>query len=111
MEEFGALPLVVPFGGWSRALSKQFAEDFEQECSPFQYALSTRAGTGVVIFSVDGIRAYDHVLRAAMLGRLERVPRTSAILPFARLSYAQPSTEKEEHKVVTKQRVANRVTH
>ena len=105
----------------ARTLAKQFAEDFEQECPPFQYALSTRAGTDCVghllravtdaspsatVLSVDGIGAYDHVLRAAMLGRLERMPRASAILPFVRLSYAQPSTyswfdEEGERKVVT----------
>ena len=32
----------------ARTLAKQFAEDFEQECSPFQYALSTRTGTDCV---------------------------------------------------------------
>ena len=98
----------------ARTLAKQFAEDFEQECSPFQYALSTRVGTdcvghllrAVTVLSVDGIGAYDHVLRAAMLGRLECMPRASAILPFVRLSYAQPSTyswfdEEGERKVVT----------
>ena len=103
------LPLVLFLpGGWSREhWRKQFAEDFEQECSPFQYALSTRAGTDCVghllraatdasptttVLSVDGIGAYDHVLRAAMLGRLECMPRAKAILPFVRLSYAQPFT-------------------
>ena len=45
-------------------------------------------------------------MRAAMLGRLERMPRASDILPFVRLSYAQPSTyswfdEEGERKVVT----------
>ena len=105
----------------ARAPAKQPAEDFEQECSPFQYALSTRAGTDCVVhllhaasdaspsatvLSVDGIGAYDNVLRATMLGRLERMPRARAILPFVRLSYAQPSTyswfdEEGERKVVT----------
>ena len=32
----------------ARTLAKQFAEDFEHECSPFQYALSIRAGTDCV---------------------------------------------------------------
>ena len=38
-----------------RTLAKQYMKDFEDECSPFQYALSTRAGTDCVV----------HMLRAA----------------------------------------------
>ena len=38
-----------------RTLAKQYMKDFEDECSPFQYALSTRAGTDCV----------GHMLRAA----------------------------------------------
>ena len=68
-----ALPLVVPSGGWSREHWRNSSEDFEQECSPFQYALSTRAGTDCVghllrattdaspsttVFSVDGIATF-----------------------------------------------------
>ena len=91
----------------ARTLAKQFAKDFETECAPFQYALSTRAGTDCVghmlraatdsdaaatVLSVDGIGAYDHVSRSAMLERLSRMPKARAILPFVRLSYGQPST-------------------
>ena len=62
----------------ARTLAKQFARKFDKECAPFQCALSIRAGTDCVghmlraasdrdpsatIFSVDGIGAYDHVLR------------------------------------------------
>ena len=90
----------------ARTLAKQFASEFEAECAPFQYALSTRAGTDCVghmlraatdsdpdatILSVDGIGAYDHVPRAALLGRLATMPRARDILPFVCLSYANPS--------------------
>ena len=87
----------------ARTLAKPFAREFEKECAPFQYALSTRAGTdymlraatdrdpSATIFSVDGIGAFDHVLRAAMLQRLERMPVARSLLPFVRLSYATPS--------------------
>ena len=91
----------------ARTLAKQFAAVFEDECAPFQYTLSTRAGTDCVghmfraatdanlnatIFSVDGIGAYDHVLRASMLGRLATMPGgVPGILPLVRLSYASPS--------------------
>ena len=79
---------------------------FEKECGPFQYALSTRAGTDCVghllrastdrdptstVLSVDGIGAYDHVLRSAM-GRLLQMPAARAILPFVRLSCGAPSS-------------------
>ena len=90
----------------ARTLAKQFAQEFEKECAPFQYALSTRAGTDCVghmlraatdrdpsatVFRMDGIGAYDHVLRAAMLQRLEQMPVARSLLPFVRLSYATPS--------------------
>ena len=90
----------------ARALAKQFMKEFEAECAPFQYALSTRAGTVCVghllraatnadpeatVLSVDGIGAYDHVHRAAMLSRLLEMPRARSLLPFVRLSYGQPS--------------------
>ena len=91
----------------ARKLAKQFREVFEAECTPFQCALSTRAGTDCVghmlraatdanptatILSVDGIGAYDHVHRAAMLAWLVRVPAARALLPFARMSCARPSS-------------------
>ena len=81
----------------ARTLAKQFVEVFEAECSPFQCALSTRAGTDCVghmlraafdgdpnmtILSVDGIGACDNVLRPAMLGRLVQMPGAREILPF-----------------------------
>ena len=43
------------------------------------------------VVSVDGIGAYDHIYRAAMLDKLSQLPTASAILPFVRLAYAQPS--------------------
>ena len=90
-----------------RTLAKQFAKAFEAECSPFQYALSARAGTDCVghmiraitdsdptatVLKVDGIGAYDHVSRAAMLQRLVNMEEGRAILPFVRLSYGSPSS-------------------
>ena len=91
----------------ARTVAKQFMEEFEAECAPFQYALSTRAGTDcvghllraatdadprVTVLTVDGIGAYDHVLRSAMLGRLASMPGARSLLPFVRMSYAQPSS-------------------
>ena len=90
----------------ARVLAKQFMKAFEEECAPFQYALSTRAGTDCVghmlraatdvntsltILSVDGIGAYDHILRSAMLVRFHTMPEAQSLLPFVRTSYGQPS--------------------
>ena len=44
-----------------------------------------------MIVSIDGVGAFDHVSRAAMLSKLHKLPGASAMLPFVRLSYAQPS--------------------
>ena len=45
----------------------------------------------LTLLSVDGIGAYDHVFRSSMLGRLLEMPRARALLPFVRMSHAQPS--------------------
>ena len=81
----------------ARTLAKQFAKDFESECAPFQFALSTRAGTdcvghllnaatdvnpNVTVLSVDGVGAYDHILRAAMMSRLARMLNAKAPSPI-----------------------------
>ena len=78
----------------------------EETCRPFQYALSTRAGTECVghlfraacdldpelcVLSIDGIGAFDNIRRAAMLRKLASLPKARAALPFVRLSYATPT--------------------
>ena len=90
----------------AKTLAKQFMKDVEQACSPFQFALSTRAGVDCVghavrvatdadhtatVLSVDGIGAFDHVFRASMLQKLLEVPRLRRLLPFVRKSYNAPS--------------------
>ena len=77
-----------------------------EACQPFQFALSTRAGTeapahalqaateadpDATILSVDGVGAFDTVSRLAMLRGLSRVPGASACLPFVRQFYTAPS--------------------
>ena len=81
----------------ARILARQFMGAFEKECAPFQCALSTRAGTDCVghllrastdrdptstVLSVDGIGAYDHVLRSAMLGETVADASSSSHLTF-----------------------------
>ena len=74
----------------SKTLARQFMTVVEETCVPFQFALSTRAGTDCVghairvatdanheaiVLSIDGVGAYDHVHRSAMLSKLLEVPR------------------------------------
>ena len=90
----------------ARTLAQQFGEELEKECSPYQFALSTRAGTECVshmiraatdmdptltILSVDEMSAYDLMRRQAMLSKLARRPKLRGLLPFVRMSYGQPS--------------------
>ena len=42
------------------------------------------------ILKVDGIGAYDHVLRSAMMGRLITMPQAQSLLPFVQMSYGTP---------------------
>ena len=90
----------------ARTLAQQFAPAFETACLPYQYALSTRAGAEALartlrlatetdpratLLSVDGVGAYDHVSRQAMLTALATHPTTAALLPLARSFYGAPS--------------------
>ena len=88
-------------------MAEVIGEEVDKACAPFQYALSTRAGTECVghlfryatdknpeqcVLSIDGVGAYDHIKRAAMLGKLRQLPaKASAALPFVMLSYGKPS--------------------
>ena len=87
-------------------LAREYGQDIVDACASYQYALSTRAGTECIahafraateatgnkcLLSVDGIGAYDHVLRQSMLGKLLTLPRASCLLPFVKLSYAKPT--------------------
>ena len=91
----------------AKTMAKQFMTDVEQACAPFQFALSTRAGTDCVghavrvatdhdpemtVFSIDGIGAYDHVSRSSILSKLHEVPSLRSMLPFVRKTYARVST-------------------
>ena len=41
---------------------------------------------------VDGVGAFDHVLRAAMLSKVAEVPSLRGLLPFVEAAYARPSS-------------------
>ena len=74
---------------------------------PFQYALSTKAGSEALVrairaatesdprttvLSVDGVGAYDHISRQSMLSALADRPELAGLIPFAALFYGTPST-------------------
>ena len=88
----------------SRALAKTWASTFDEAARPYQHALSARTGMDalvahlrialetdpdVTVVFLDGRSAYDTVSRAALLRKLHQV--ASALLPFVRLFYGQPS--------------------
>ena len=73
----------------AKTLARQFAQEVEAVCAPFQFALSTRAGTDCVghavraateanpqatVLSIDAVGAYDHVHRSAMMAKLLEIP-------------------------------------
>ena len=91
----------------AKTLARQFSKVVEATCSPFQFALSTRAGVDCVghavraatdmdpeltVLSIDGVGAYDHVYRSAMLSKLLEVPALRPLLPFVRSVHTRPST-------------------
>ena len=91
----------------AKVLARQFSEQVEQACAPFQFPLSTRAGTDCVghairvatelntrltVLSIDGVGLFDHVLRAAMLSKVAEVPSLRELLPFVRAAYARPNS-------------------
>ena len=106
-EVWEELPLGAHSVGWSRGRWRGNSRKTSRKNAPFQFALSTRAGTDCVghmlraatnnddratILKVDGIGAYDHVLRSAMMGRLITMPKAQFLLLFVQMSYATPSS-------------------
>ena len=52
--------------------------------------ITERDATATVV-SIDGVGAFDHVSRGAMLGNLMQLTRACSALPFVCLFYGQPS--------------------
>ena len=89
----------------ARTMAQQLGPQVEAATAPFQYALSTRAGSECVahviqglcevnpeatVMSIDGISAFDQISRAAMLDGLFSRCGGKAI-PFVRMFYSSPS--------------------
>ena len=64
------------------------------DCVGHAVRVATDADPESTVMSVDGIGAYDHVHRSAMMGKLLRVPRLQGLLPFVRATYGQPTCYK-----------------
>ena len=88
----------------ARTMSQQISPAVERASSPFQYAMTTRAGCEcvahalqgltemhpeVTVTSIDGLGAYDTISRGAMLQGLRQV--SGAALPFTRMFYGRSS--------------------
>ena len=89
-----------------RTLAQEYASELQAACMPFQYGLSTRAGTEALVrllrvateidpratvLSIDAIGAFDHVSRHAMLAGLRQRPGLQPLLPYVRQFYASDS--------------------
>ena len=81
----------------ARSVAQQIAPAVQEATSPFQYALTTKAGGECVahaiqsltdldsratVISIDGISAFDMISRAAMLDGLHQVRGGDKALPF-----------------------------
>ncbi len=90
----------------ARTLAQQFAEEFRTATAPFNYGMSVHSGMDAIIHilrsitdehpdkvitKIDGVGAFDHILRTSMLEKLRRLPTAHRVLPFVLLSYASPS--------------------
>ena len=115
----------------ARTLARQFGKAVEATCAPFQFALSTRAGTDCVghairavtdanpmctVLSIDGIGAYDHVYRSAMLAKLHEVPSLQGLLPSPEVPMPTPRVTFGKMRLgcntaSSKPKRANKATH
>ena len=91
----------------ARTIAQQISSHVERTTAPFQYAMSTRAGTECIahvlqalteldpratIMSIDGVGAFDLISRQSMLEALMEVESGSQGLPFVRMFYGSHST-------------------
>ena len=91
----------------AKTLARQFGKAVEAVCAPYQSDLSTRAGTDCAghatrafsdadpqctVLSIDGVGAYDHLLRSSFLQKLHTLPSLQGLLPFVRSVHARSIT-------------------
>ena len=90
----------------ARTLAQQLGEELDRASEPYQFALRTRAGTDAAahlrraltdldrdatIMALDGVGAYDHILRAELFRGLQAHPELALLVPYARLFYGGQS--------------------
>ena len=90
----------------ARSVAQQIAPAVQEATSPFEYALTTKAGGECVahaiqsltdldsratVISIDGISAFDVISRAAMLDGLHQVRGGDKALPFVLQFHSEPS--------------------
>ena len=91
----------------ARTLAQQLSQAVLKATSPFQVALSTRAGTEAVrhalhaltsldedatVVSMDGVGAFDLISRNVMVSGLMAMERGDRLWPFIREFYGRPSS-------------------
>ena len=93
---------------WSRSVH-HFNLSCRQGLARIVLAMPIRVMTDLdlraTVLSVDGVGAYDHVLRSSMLGKLMEVPQLRPLIPFVRSTYAHPTSYEWEDQHGTRHQV------
>ena len=89
-----------------KAVAQQFADKLLAATAPWQFALSTKAGTealahavrllletddSLVVVSLDGVGAFDHIKRAGFMKQLHANPELQQLLPLVTALYGSTS--------------------
>ena len=53
---------------------------------------ATELNPVLAVLSIDGVGAYDHTFRSAMLSKVAEVPSLQGLLPFVKKAYARPTS-------------------
>ena len=87
-------------------MARQFAPQFLRATAPYQFALQTRSGTEavahtlrylaekdpeMVVVSLDGVGAYDHMKRAAFVRKIADTPTLESLTPLVLALYGSES--------------------
>ena len=100
-----------------RTLAQQFHDEIEHATSPHQFGIASNSGVDAAVHllrsitdldpratvtQIDGIGAFDHIRRAAMLGAVRDLPTGHCLIPYLLLAYGRQSVylwEDEEGNV------------
>ena len=91
----------------ARTLAQKHREEIETATAPEQLAMGSRSGVDLatltaraaleldpelVLLSIDGVGAFDHISRKSMFQALNELPNAREMIPFLRIFYGQQST-------------------